>query len=185
VAYEPALPHRYGSVDYGLYRVVATDLPASTGAVALEPRIRSFFEAVLDRGTPADLSQRLHYREFTSGYCRLVAALVEHDSDTAGSLADSLESRCNDYQGLLQRAAVALAAIPPDPARALKLLSRAAGYADEAVTFDNRAQLDYLFGRAYLLSGDRRNAAMHFAASLSIWPGEENPAFQFAVAAPR
>jgi hypothetical protein len=180
VFYTPTLPHRYGDVDYGLYYKVVPDRPPTVSGAVLAPRIRSFLERVLDRGPPRDPSQQLHYREFTLHYCRLLATLVEHGSGAAAPLAASLDARCGDYQGLLQRAEAALRGDRPDPERALQYLSRAAERADEAVTTDNRAALHLLQGRAQLLLGDRERASVHFARSISIWPSQENPALQFA-----
>lgn len=180
VVYTPALPHQYSAIDYGLYQKVAPELPPSTGAAVLDPRIQSFLEGVLDRGPPRDPSELLHYREFTLHYCRLIGTLVEHGGGESSWLAGSLETRCSDYQGLLQRAEIALRGEPPNPTRALQLLADAAARANDAVTADNRAALDYLQGRASLLTGDEKRAAAHFAASISIWPAAENPAREFA-----
>lgn len=180
VLYTPALPHRYGAVDYGLYYKVAPELPSSVGAAVLDPRIRSFLESMLDRGPPRDTSRLLHYNEFALQYCRLIATLVEHDPEGDSPLAASLESRCSAYQGLLQRAAAALDSGRPDAKRALSILARAAQLSDQAVTSDNLAALTYLQGRAHLLLGDPERAASHFATSISIWPAAENPAHLFA-----
>jgi hypothetical protein len=148
VLYTFVLPHAHALTDYGLYYGVDESRPRGSRTIVLLPAVRAYLENTLDRGVPADPGRLVHYRQLTAQYCATVADLVERAAAPLDELRAALDARCENFQGLLQRARAVLDGPDRDPARAREFLGRAVRHAHEAVTIDNRAELDRLLDRA-------------------------------------
>jgi hypothetical protein len=174
VLYAFTLPHRYSFTDYGLYLQVDRGRDPAINRTVLVPRIRRYFETVLDRGAPADPSQYLHHQQLTAQYCSVIASLRKYSTDPGLGPERDVERRCDNFQGFLQRARVELAGSEPDTERVLMWLDRAERYAEQAGAVDSRGAVDYFRGRAYLQMGDRVKARGYLLRSMSIWSSGEN-----------
>jgi hypothetical protein len=180
VFYFPSLPHRHHNTFYGLYfEVLEGGADTSNRAVAT-PRVLDYFARAMLREEPRDMRERIHYRYLKSSYCGLVANVVAspgHGADVSAPVFD-LARGCNDFYGLMSRAAVALGRKDPDHAAALGLLRMAERHIDEVVQIRDLAALYHLSGRSHEAAGDHAQAAAYHAKSIALLPTTDNPSYQ-------
>lgn len=181
VYYFPGLPHRYGSIFYGLYFEVWKGAPGRVKRVIGLAPILQYFERALSGGEPSDTSELIQHRYLTALYCSVLASVVEFPSGAgaAGALSEQLAQRCNGYYGLTRRVEIMLAKAQPDFGSIRELLHRAERHADEIVRHEDLATLYHLLGLTHHLSGDERTAATYFAKSIAVRPYPDNPSYRY------
>jgi hypothetical protein len=180
VYFFPSFPVDTATDFYGLYlRITRSDVPEPDRTV-LEPRVVAYLEDLAVRGAPADTSQRLMYAYLIDHYCALLAIAQEAsvDGPARQRLGKLVNARCAGYYGLLRQAAVLLNKNPSEPARARALLRAAQDRSAEVIRRSDLARLEHSLGQAESLLGDAQQAVQHFARSMELDPGIDNPSRQ-------
>lgn len=174
------LPHSGGSADYGLYSRVLKYRADDARKTVLIPAIRQYFETLMERGPPDEPSELMHYRLLNALYCGVLASLQSHaGSAMRDGLAQRIVLRCGGLQALIQRISIMLLSTRPPAGKILRMLHLAAAERNQAVSNQDLAMVEYLFGRAEMLRHRAPAARQHFRRSLALWADPENPAHRY------
>lgn len=171
------IPSIYGSNDYGIYLKLDKTLEKDVAIAVANPRLIKFYESLLAIDDLEDPWESMVRHLIISDYCRIttrlyVAKIKNYDFN-------KLNHVCRGFQAILSMTEILLENPNPDLAFLRKKLDEAKSLKHEALTVEDIARLETLYGRVLMLDKHNEQALEYFQNSLKIWPHEKNGAREY------